>query len=114
MLEEQIRIQLSGSIRAVISQVLVPKAKGKGRVAAFEIMIGTPAVQNLIREQKVHSIQSAIQTGGKYGMKTIDASLFELYTQGLIDYADALTQSFAAGEMQTKIEAYERTKKRKS
>ena len=88
--QEQIRIQLSGSIRAVISQVLVPKAKGKGRVAAFEIMIGTPAVQNLIREQKVHSIQSAIQTGGKYGMKALDQSLFELNQKGIVKYEEVI------------------------
>jgi twitching motility protein PilT len=91
--QEQIRTQLSSSILAVISQVLLVKASGKGRIAAFEIMVTTPSIQNLIREAKTYRITSDIQTGAKYGMKTLDASLLELYKKGLITYGDLLTKA---------------------
>jgi len=77
----------------VISQVLMVKASGKGRIAAFEIMVTTPSIQNLIREAKTYRITSDIQTGAKYGMKTLDASLLELYKKGLITYGDLLTKA---------------------
>lgn len=91
--QEQIRTQLSSSILAVISQVLLIQASGKGRIAAFEIMVSTPSIQNLIREAKTFRITSDIQTGAKYGMKTLDASLLELYKKGLITYGDLLTKA---------------------
>jgi len=91
--QEQIRTQLASSILAVISQVLLVKASGKGRIAAFEIMVSTPSIQNLIREAKTYRITSDIQTGAKYGMKTLDASLLELYRKGLITYGDLLTKA---------------------
>jgi twitching motility protein PilT len=91
--QEQIRTQLASSILAVISQVLLVKASGKGRIAAFEIMVTTPSIQNLIREAKTYRITSDIQTGAKYGMKTLDASLLELYKKGLITYGDLLTKA---------------------
>ena len=91
--QEQIRTQLGSSILAVISQVLLVKATGKGRIAAFEIMVSTPSIQNLIREAKTYRITSDIQTGAKYGMKTLDASLLELYKKGLITYGDLLTKA---------------------
>jgi twitching motility protein PilT len=91
--QEQIRTQLASSILAVISQVLLVKASGKGRIAAFEIMVSTPSIQNLIREAKTYRITSDIQTGAKYGMKTLDASLLELYKKGLITYGDLLTKA---------------------
>ncbi len=90
--QEQIRTQLASSILAVISQVLLVRATGKGRIAAFEIMVTTPSIQNLIREAKTYRITSDIQTGAKYGMKTLDASLLELYRKGLITYGDLLTK----------------------
>ena len=90
--QEQIRTQLASSILAVISQVLLVRASGKGRIAAFEIMVTTPSIQNLIREAKTYRITSDIQTGAKYGMKTLDASLLELYKKGLITYGDLLTK----------------------
>lgn len=90
--QEQIRTQLASSILAVISQVLLVRATGKGRIAAFEIMVSTPSIQNLIREAKTYRITSDIQTGAKYGMKTLDASLLELYKKGLITYGDLLTK----------------------
>jgi twitching motility protein PilT len=91
--QEQIRTQLASSILAVISQVLLVRASGKGRIAAFEIMVCTPSIQNLIREAKTYRITSDIQTGAKYGMKTLDASLLELYRKGLITYGDLLTKA---------------------
>jgi twitching motility protein PilT len=91
--QEQIRTQLASSILAVISEVLLVRASGKGRIAAFEIMVTTPSIQNLIREAKTFRITSDIQTGAKYGMKTLDASLLELYKKGLITYGDLLTKA---------------------
>ena len=92
--QEQIRTQLSSSIIAVISQFLIPCADGKGRVAAFEIMITTPAISNLIRENKTYRITSDIQTGAKYGMKTLDSYLLDLYSKGLISYEEMIAKSY--------------------
>lgn len=83
--QQQVRIQLASVIEAVISQQILPKADGTGRVAAFEIMIANPAVRNLIREGKTHQIQTVIQTGSTVGMLTMDASLLDLYKKRLID-----------------------------
>lgn len=84
--QQQIRVQLSTVIQGIVSQQLLPKADGSGRVAALEIMVVTPAIQNLIREGKSHQIDSAVQTGGKYGMKTMDMALADLYKKGMINY----------------------------
>lgn len=92
--QEQIRTQLSSSVVAVISQLLIPRADGKGRVAAFELMITTPAISNLIRENKTYRITSDIQTGAKYGMKTLDSYLLELYAMGLISYEEMIAKSY--------------------
>ncbi len=83
--QQQIRVVLSSVLEGVISQQLLPTADGQGRVAAVETMVVTSAIRNLIREGKTHQIQTAIQTGSKYGMKTMDNSLLELYRQGIID-----------------------------
>lgn len=91
--QQQIRVQLSTVIQGIVSQQLLPKADGSGRVAALEIMVVTPAIQNLIREGKSHQIDSAVQTGGKYGMKTMDMALADLYKKGMINYDTALTYS---------------------
>ncbi len=101
--QEQIRAQLSTSILAVISQLLIPKVNQRGRVAAFEIMVSTPSIQNLIRENKTFRITSDIQTGAKYGMKTLDAWLFDLYMKGLISYADAVTKAQDPEQLINKI-----------
>ena len=82
--QETIRIQLSTVLQAVISQILLPRADKPGRVAAFEIMINTPSIAALIRDNKTFRIQSDIQTGSKYGMVTLDAWLMDKYMQGLI------------------------------
>ncbi len=91
--QEQIRTQLASSILAVISQLLLVRPDGKGRVACFEIMISTPSIQALIRDNKTYRITSDIQTGAKYGMMTLDSNLMSLYRQGLITYGDLITKS---------------------
>lgn len=83
--QQQIRIQLASVIEAVISQQILPKADGTGRVAAFEVMIANSAIRNLIREGKTHQIQNVIQTGVSQGMQTMDASIIELYKKRIID-----------------------------
>ena len=86
--KEMVRAMLSESLRAVISQTLLKKIGG-GRVAAHEIMIGTPAIRNLIRESKIAQMYSAIQTGHALGMQTLDQSLKELLQKGVINKEDA-------------------------
>lgn len=87
-----VRSMLSESLQAVVSQVLLKKVGG-GRVVAHEIMLGTPAIRNLIREDKVAQLYSAIQTGGALGMKTLDMSLKGLVSQGLVRLEDAREQA---------------------
>ncbi len=82
--QAQIRTQLAGVLQGVISQLLLPRADGRGRVVALEIMVATPAIRNLIREGKTHQIPSAIQTGGRYGMCLMEAYLRRLRDNGLI------------------------------
>lgn len=91
--QQQIRIQLAAVLQGIISQQLVQTADGNGRVAALEIMTITPGIQNLIREGKTHQIESSIQTGTKYGMKTMDMALADLYKRGVISKETALTYS---------------------
>jgi twitching motility protein PilT len=86
----QIRVQLASALRAVVTQQLIPRAKGRGRAVAAEVLICVPAVQNLIREGKTHQIYSAMQGGGRYGMQTMDQSLAELVRAGTITMAAAL------------------------
>ncbi len=83
---------LSESLRAVISQTLLKKVGG-GRIAAHEIMIGTAAIRNLIREDKVAQMYSAIQTGASVGMQTLDQNLQEIVQRGLINKKDARTKA---------------------
>lgn len=91
--QQQVRVQFSSAIQAIISQQLLPKTNERGRVAAFEVMVATTAIRNLIREDKIHQIDTAIQTGGKYQMQTMDSSLLELYRNGLISKDTALMQA---------------------
>ena len=101
--QPQIRTQLSSILVAVISQTLLPRTDGKGRVAGFEIMIATPAIRNLIREGKTYQIVSEIQTGARYGMKLLDDHLRELYEQGLISYDAILRAAYEPKELSEKI-----------
>ncbi len=91
--QQQIRIQLSSTLEGIVSQLLLPKADGSGRVAALEILVMTPAIKNLIRESKTYQVLSQIQTGVKYGMMTLDMSLKDLYRRKLIDRDEALHQA---------------------
>ncbi len=91
--KEMVRAMLSESLEAVISQVLCKRRDGKGRVAAYEIMVGSPAIRNLIREGKVAQMYSAIQTGSTTGMQTLDQSLQQLVLQGHIDIAEARSKA---------------------
>ena len=89
--QQQIKIQLASVLQAVISQQLLPNINGDGRIAALEVMITTPGIQNLIREGKTQQIESAVQTGNKYGMKTMDMAISELYKKGVISMETAMT-----------------------
>ncbi len=86
----QIRTQFAESIQAITSQVLLKRKDGRGRVAALEVMIGTPAVRNLIREGKVAQLPSAIQTGQKFGMISLDQSLKDLVARNIVDKEQCL------------------------
>ncbi|MFT9494815.1 type IV pilus twitching motility protein PilT [Anaerosolibacter sp.] len=88
--QQQIRIQLSSVLEGIVSQQLLTKADGSGRVAALEVMVATAAVRNLIREGKTHQLQTSVQTGAKFGMKTMDTALADLWRQGLITRENAL------------------------
>jgi twitching motility protein PilT len=90
--QQQVRLQLSASLQGVASQILLPKSDGSGRCLASEVLVATPAVRNLIREQAVEQIPTAIQTGIQYGMNTMDMALKLLYEEGLVAYEDVITQ----------------------
>lgn len=91
--QQQIRMQLAGTLEAVISQTLVPRAEGRGRACAMEIMVGTGAVRNLIREGKTHQINNMIQSGGALGMQTLNSALHRLVQNKTITAEDALAKS---------------------
>jgi twitching motility protein PilT len=96
--QEQVRVQLANNLVAVMTQQLLPKAFGGGRVLAYEFMVATPAVRALIREGKTHQLISVIQTGGQYGMLTMDAHLADLYKRKLISYDMGVSRSVDAKE----------------
>ncbi|MDQ5888142.1 MAG: twitching motility protein PilT [Pseudomonadota bacterium] len=91
--KEMVRSMLSESLRAVISQTLLKTKDGNGRVAAHEIMIGTPAIRNLIREAKIAQMYSAIQTGQNVGMQTLDQCLTELVRRNIVSVSEARTKA---------------------
>jgi twitching motility protein PilT len=91
--QNQIRMQLSVTIQAIISQTLLKRQDKEGRVAAFEVMIATPAIRTLIREGKTHQIYSDIQSGGDHGMISLDQYLISLLKKRLISYDDAIGKS---------------------
>ncbi|HOD65322.1 MAG TPA: type IV pilus twitching motility protein PilT [candidate division Zixibacteria bacterium] len=96
--QEQVRVSLSFSLQAIVSQALIPKIGG-GRVMALEIMVCTPAIRALVRDDKVHQMYSMIQSGQKYGMKTMNQSLSELYLTGKITLNDAMSYSSNTQEL---------------
>lgn len=97
--QPQIRTQLSFVLTGVLSQQLIPKMKGPGRVLATEVLIVTSAVKSLIRESKIHQIYSVIQTSQKEGMKTMNQSLYELYQKKLISYEEAFDRTTDAEDL---------------
>jgi twitching motility protein PilT len=105
--QEMIRIQLSTVLQAVISQLLVPRSDKPGRVAIFEIMVNTPSVAALIRDNKTFRINSDIQTGAKYGMVTLDGFLMEKYMAGLISRQEVITKSQDPITIQAKLQEYD-------
>lgn len=102
--QAQIRTQLSVTIQAVISQTLMPKKDGSGRVAAFEVMCATPAIRTLVRDGKTHQLYLDIQTGGEIGMQTLDANLFQLLRDGLIDWEMAISRCSNPGDFKARAE----------
>ncbi len=105
--QEQIRIQLSTVLQAVVSQLLLPRHDKPGRIAVFEIMINTPSVAALIRDNKTFRINSDIQTGAKYGMVTLDGFLMEKYAEGVISREEVVTKSQDSVTIQAKLQEYE-------
>ena len=90
---DQIRIMVSESLRGIVSQQLVPRADGRGRALALEVMVNTPAVANLIREARTFMLPGVIQTGKRLGMKLMDDSLIDLFEAGIITAEEALARS---------------------
>jgi twitching motility protein PilT len=105
--QDQIRTQLSTALIGVLSQSLLPK-KPEGLIAGYEMMVVTPAIANLVRENKVYRIDSSIQTGRKHGMFLLDESLFKLWRDGLVEKEEILMRSSKPVELATKIAAYEK------
>ena len=98
--QEQIRTQLSFVLEGILAQQLIAKKSGQGRVLAMELLIPNPAIRNLIREDKVHQIYSMMQTGqARFGMQTMNQSLFDLYTRGLLSYEDTIGRSSVPDEL---------------
>lgn len=98
--QRQVKLQLADSLQGVVSQLLLPKTQGQGRILATEVMIGTSAIKNLIREQEIEQIPTLMQTGSQYGMKTMDKSLKELFQQGLITLDAAMSKAKNMDEFQ--------------
>ena len=96
--QQQVRMQLSVNLVGVISQTLVKRKDGKGRVAAYETLNAVGAVRNLIRENKTYQISSIVQTGSRMGMKTLDQSLVQLVADGLVSLEEARFKAKDRGE----------------
>ncbi len=90
--QRQVTVQLAECLQGVLSQVLLPRTDGNGRIVATEVMVSTPGIRNLIRENDIAQIPSLIQMGAQYGMRTMDKSLKDLYKKGIIDRETALSK----------------------
>ncbi|MCE5216818.1 type IV pilus twitching motility protein PilT [bacterium] len=101
--QEQIRVQLSNNLVAIMSQQLLPRAGQPGRVAAIEVMVASAAIRNLIRENKAHQMHSIIQTSAEAGMQSMDQALRDLYKQSLITYETAMRRSHNPDELEKLI-----------
>ena len=106
-LQDQIRTQLSTSIIGVVAQTLLPKISG-GRIAAYEILIVNPGIANLIRENKTFRINSAIQTGAKFGMQLLDDHLFRLWKEEKCTIEDVLVKAHNGDELAKRIVNFQR------
>ena len=112
--QEMVRIQLSTVLQAVISQLLIPRIDKPGRVAAFEIMVNTPSIAALIRDNKTFRIQSDIQTGSKYGMVTLDSFLIDKYLQGMIAREEVINKSQDPTTIMAKLQELELARRRRT
>ena len=99
--QQQVRVQLAGALQAIVFQQLVPKIEG-GRVAAFEVLIGTTAVRNLIREAKTQQLRNVMTTSRDDGMQTLETSLSDLVSRGLVDLEVAQSKSFHPGDVKAR------------
>ncbi|MBI4336094.1 MAG: Flp pilus assembly complex ATPase component TadA, partial [Candidatus Omnitrophica bacterium] len=99
--QQQVRVQLSFVLQGILSQQLIPRADGKGRALACEVLVATSPIRSLIREMKAHQVYSVIQTSQKDGMKTMNQALYDLYTSKAITLEDALGRT-------TDLEDFER------
>ncbi|MHB1855713.1 MAG: type IV pilus twitching motility protein PilT [Acidimicrobiales bacterium] len=102
--QQQVRVQLSNCLQGVVTQQLIPLAKGGGRAVASELLIATPAVRNLIREGKTHQIYSTMQSGGRFGMQTMDMSLAALVRQSKITLAMALDRGHSPEDIRRLVQ----------
>lgn len=91
--QQQVRLQLSTTLQAIYSQTLLPRMDGTGRIVAYEVLVCVPAIRSIIREGKTHQIFSVLQSGGKFGMNTLDSCLKELYQKGLVTIEEAMAKS---------------------
>jgi twitching motility protein PilT len=105
--QEQIRVQLSTSIIGVLSQALLPKLGG-GRVAAYELLVVTPGIANLIRENKTFRITSSIQTGAKYGMQLLDDHLFKHFKQGIVSKEECIFRCNKPDDLEARMARHEK------
>ncbi|MCH2133740.1 MAG: type IV pilus twitching motility protein PilT [Phycisphaerales bacterium] len=101
--QAQVRVQLSTSLVAVLSQVLLARCDKPGRVASYEFLVVTPAISNLIRENKTFRIDSAIQTGRKFGMQLLDDNLFSLFERGMISAEEMVDKARDPGELTNRV-----------
>jgi twitching motility protein PilT len=109
--QKQVRLQLASVLRAVISQRLIPKADGKGRAPAVEVMISTPFIRDcIVDKEKTHLINGAIAAGtSQYGMQTFDQSIFALFSQGLVSYEEALRWASNVDEFKLRVQGISTT-----
>jgi twitching motility protein PilU len=110
---QQLLMDLSLNIRAIISQRLIPKKDGKGRVVAVEIMLNSPLIQDLIFKGEVHEIKAVMAKSRELGMQTFDQHLFDLYEAGLISYEDALRNADSVNELRLMIKLHSKEAKEK-
>jgi twitching motility protein PilT len=98
--QEQIRVQIAATLEGIVTQQLIPKSSSQGRACACEVLIPTPAARHLIRDGKTHQLYTVMQTGGQYGMQTMNASLAELVKRGDIGKEMALKRSSSPEELE--------------